>query len=60
MKSLTLAAVLMASGSGSVTNPGAACKAPVFEKPRVIVVSDIGDDPDDSQSMVRLLAYANA
>ncbi|RPJ49942.1 MAG: DUF1593 domain-containing protein, partial [Acidobacteria bacterium] len=28
-------------------------------KPRVIVLTDIGGDPDDEQSMVRLLVYAN-
>lgn len=28
-------------------------------KPRVIVATDIGNEPDDSQSMVRLLVYAN-
>lgn len=28
-------------------------------KPRLIVTTDIGGDPDDSQSMVRLLMYAN-
>jgi len=29
------------------------------EKNRLIVTTDIGGDPDDSQSMVRLLVYAN-
>ncbi|HEU0141211.1 MAG TPA: nucleoside hydrolase-like domain-containing protein [Bryobacteraceae bacterium] len=28
-------------------------------KPRLIVFTDIGGDPDDQQSMVRLLSYAN-
>lgn len=28
-------------------------------KPRLFVLSDIGGDPDDKQSMVRLLTYAN-
>lgn len=28
--------------------------------PRLIVLTDIGDDPDDEQSLVRLLVYANA
>jgi hypothetical protein len=30
-----------------------------FGKPRVIVLTDIGNEPDDSESMVRLLLYAN-
>lgn len=29
------------------------------QKPRLIVLTDIGQDPDDQQSMVRLLHYAN-
>jgi len=28
-------------------------------KPRVIVITDIGNEPDDSESIVRLLVYAN-
>jgi hypothetical protein len=33
-----------------------ACKAAV-DKPRVVVMTDIGGDPDDRQSMVRFLLY---
>jgi len=29
------------------------------EKPRLIVLTDIGGDPDDQQSMIRLMHYAN-
>jgi hypothetical protein len=29
------------------------------EKPRLIVLTDIGGDPDDQQSMIRLLVHAN-
>src|SRR5689334_2158046 len=29
------------------------------DKPRVIVLTDIGNEPDDSESMVRLLLYTN-
>jgi hypothetical protein len=29
------------------------------EKPRLVVLTDIGGDPDDQQSMVRLMTYAN-
>lgn len=29
------------------------------DRPRVIVMTDIGGDPDDQQSMVRFLSYAN-
>jgi Protein of unknown function (DUF1593). len=33
--------------------------AGTWEKPRVIVVSDIGNEPDDSESFVRFLLYTN-
>ena len=33
--------------------------ASVFSKPILIVTTDIGQDPDDQQSMVRLLHYAD-
>ena len=29
------------------------------EKPRVIVLTDIGNEPDDAMSMVRFLTYSN-
>ncbi len=29
------------------------------ERPRLVVLTDIGGDPDDQQSMIRLLTYAN-
>ena len=29
------------------------------ERPRLLVLTDIGGDPDDQQSMIRLMAYAN-
>jgi hypothetical protein len=29
------------------------------EKPRLVVLTDIGGDPDDQQSLIRLLLYAN-
>src|SRR4029077_8681689 len=28
-------------------------------KPRLLVLTDIGGDPDDQQSMIRLMTYAN-
>lgn len=32
---------------------------PAAERPRLAVLTDIGGDPDDQQSMIRLMAYAN-
>ena len=37
----------------SIGVPGAA------ERPRLAVLTDIGGDPDDQQSMIRLMVYAN-
>jgi len=38
------------AGAGTREAPG---------KPRLIVLTDIGGDPDDQQSMIRLMAFAN-
>jgi len=37
----------------------AAPQSDTFTKPRVLVLTDIGNEPDDSESMVRLLLYSN-
>jgi hypothetical protein len=37
----------------------AATPATAAEKPRLVVLTDIGGDPDDQMSMVRLMTYAN-
>src|SRR5437868_8590040 len=29
------------------------------ERPRLLILTDIGGDPDDQQSMIRLMVYAN-
>ena len=34
-------------------------KIETLEKPRVIVLADITNEPDDKQSMVRFLCYTN-
>lgn len=39
--------------------PVLAASAPAAEKPRLVVLTDIGGDPDDQQSMIRLMHYAN-
>jgi hypothetical protein len=51
---LAVAAVVAAAFGGI-----AAAATPDDVKPRVIVVSDIGNEPDDSESFVRLLLYGN-
>lgn len=37
----------------------AACAPATVEKPRILILSDIGNEPDDSQSFIRFLLYAN-
>src|SRR5262245_38849985 len=45
--------VALASSFGWSQEPGSG------DKPRVIVLTDIGNEPDDSESMVRFLLYSN-
>src|SRR5262249_9264999 len=39
--------------------PAPAPAAPGADRPRLVVLTDIGGDPDDQQSMIRLMHYAN-
>jgi hypothetical protein len=41
------------------TQPHAQTNTPVPAKPRLFVLTDIENEPDDAESMVRLLVYAN-
>ena len=41
------------------TPPDKVVKKPVPRTPRVVVLTDITNEPDDEQSMVRLLVYSN-
>src|SRR6516225_8590880 len=45
------------AGPPKEVKPPAAEPAPA--KPRLLVLTDIGGDPDDQQSMIRLMTYAN-
>src|SRR5438034_11562554 len=36
-----------------------AAPAPGADKPRLVVLTDIGGDPDDQQSMIRLMHHAD-
>lgn len=49
-------AVAYAATGREQSPPGTAVTA---ERPRLVVITDIGTEPDDMQSMVRLLTYAN-
>jgi hypothetical protein len=55
---------LVASGfsrtsQGQTVNPLASRTDPYVETPRVVVMTDIANEPDDQMSMVRFLVYSN-
>ncbi|MDP3209663.1 MAG: DUF1593 domain-containing protein, partial [Rhodoglobus sp.] len=54
--SLRLGLALSALLATSATLSGS---APASDRPRLIVLTDYFKDPDDKQSMIRLLVYAN-
>jgi hypothetical protein len=53
------ALTLVAAAAFLAVAPLAAQIDPYVEKPRVIVMTDIANEPDDQMSMVRFLVYAN-
>jgi hypothetical protein len=50
---------LLAGFAFALLAGGLALPADAYEKPRLIVASDIGNEPDDSESLVRLLVYSD-
>ncbi len=50
-----LASLLIVSASAAVAAEPVVRK----DRPRLLVLTDIGGDPDDQQSMVRLMLYSN-
>ncbi len=60
MKSMLIARRCVAVCALSfLTSAVIAATQPVVEKPRLLVLTDIGGDPDDQQSLIRLMLYAN-
>jgi hypothetical protein len=60
MTILSILTAMAAGGAVMAAQPAAAqVSTAAAEKPRVIVLTDVGSDPDDQQSLVRLLTYAN-
>jgi len=55
----TLASLLVTVATMSQAGFGLAQDLDAADKPRVIVLTDITNEPDDEQSMVRFLCYAN-
>src|SRR5690242_21589450 len=56
---LWAAGVVQAQRVPPVFNPLAARVDPYVAKPRVVVMTDIANEPDDQMSMVRFLLYSN-
>ncbi|KAF9877492.1 cellulose-binding protein [Colletotrichum karsti] len=57
LQALAKAAVLLSSVSSTLA--AAQCTPATPDKPRVFLLSDIANEPDDAQSLVRLLVYSN-
>jgi hypothetical protein len=55
---IALAAAMLALAAAMLALAGATA-APGADRPRVVVLTDITNEPDDEQSLVRLLVYAN-
>lgn len=56
---LTRWAVVLSVCSGGMHTPVAPLHAETYTKPRIIVTTDITNEPDDQQSLIRLLVYSN-
>ncbi|KAJ5362101.1 hypothetical protein N7541_002945 [Penicillium brevicompactum] len=56
---LALIAVLNFLGVRAVAHPDPKCQLQTATKPRIFLLSDIDNEPDDAQSLVRLLLYSN-
>jgi len=56
---ITLVGIIILGLSVFVLNTANAVEKKKDQLPRLLVLTDIGDDPDDEQSLVRLLVYAN-
>ena len=59
IRPITLAGIIVAGLFVFVSNTANAAEKEKDQLPRLLVLTDIGDDPDDEQSLVRLLVYAN-
>lgn len=56
---LSAGLVLLAQPGALAAKPAQPAEAAASPRARLIVLTDIGNEPDDSESMVRLLTYAN-
>src|SRR5262249_47479593 len=50
---------VVAQGAGTAQEAGATSVDPYVSRQRVVVLTDIANEPDDQMSMVRLLVYSN-
>jgi hypothetical protein len=53
------AVVLAATAAGEVAAQAPAYVDPYVKRPRIVVLTDIANEPDDQMSMVRFLLYSN-
>src|SRR5262245_2989997 len=51
--------VVLLVWAATLASPMCLAASATSDRPRVIVLTDIGNEPDDSESMVRFLLYAN-
>src|SRR5262245_50233674 len=55
----TAAAGLVAATTGHAAPPTSAYVDPYVARPRIVVLTDIANEPDDQMSMIRFLLYSN-
>ena len=53
------ASLALAASARGEASPAASQPDPYVARPRIVVMTDIANEPDDQMSMVRLLVYAN-
>ena len=56
---LALCLVIASHAARAAESSAAPATRPTRPLPRLLVLTDIGGDPDDQQSMVRLMLYTN-
>ena len=58
-RALPTSIAVIAAATLTAQEPAATRADPYVTKPRVVVMTDIANEPDDQMSMVRFLVYAN-
>src|SRR5688572_794604 len=58
LRSIAIASAMLVYASSSAEDRPVSSTPPA-QRPRLVVLTDIGGDPDDQQSMIRLMLYSN-